>query len=194
MKASGLKTKIVAAILIILLCMSSIVGSTFALFTNNMEDGTIGINATTGRVSVDIIDENKKSLVGDVLDFQTYGQGVIYFEPGATYHTQAFTVINNGNLPVNIHMFVSVDERVGNKDFYDAFELWITTDVTKRESQVRLRDYVGRLDVGKETDTYYLVVKMKPDAGNTFKNKAYRGIGVTVYAIQGNANISDYGN
>ncbi len=194
MKLSEIKTKIFAAVLIIALCFSSIIGSTFALFTNNLEDGTIGINATSGRVSIDIVDDDKNSLVGDVLQFQTRGTGFIYFEPGATYYTQGFTVLNRGSIPVNIHMFVSVDERVENKDFHDAFELWITTDTTKRESEVQMRDFKGSLGVGKETDTYYLVVRMKPNAGNAFQNKAYRGIGVTVYAIQGNVNINEYGN
>jgi hypothetical protein len=86
-------------------------------------------------------------------------------------------------------MFVSVDERVENKDFTDAFELWITTDITSRDSEVKLKEYKSRLEIGQESATYYLVVKMKPTIGNGFQNKAYRGIGVTVYAIQGNADL-----
>ena len=189
MRFSGIKTKLFAAILIIAICVSSIVGSTFALFTNNIEDGTIGINATTGRVQVDIVDEDKNSLIGDVLEFQSPGGNPVYFEPGATYYTQAFNVLNRGTVPVNFHMFVSVDERVENKDFTDAFELWITTDITSRDSEVKLKEYKSRLEIGQESATYYLVVKMKPTRGNGFQNKAYRGIGVTVYAIQGNADL-----
>ena len=39
------------------------------------------------------------------------------------------------------------------------------------------------------SETYYLVIRMKETAGNEFQNKTYTGIGITVYAVQGNAPI-----
>ena len=48
-----------------------------------------------------------------------------------------------------------------------------------------------RLEVGEKTDTYYLVIKMREEAGNEFQDKSYTGIGVTVYAVQGNAEVGE---
>ena len=85
------KTTFIISLLIILLCLTFIVGITLALFTSDAGDGTIGINTTTGKVKVDIIDENENSLVGDVLDFvDADGDGEMLFEPGATFFTEGF--------------------------------------------------------------------------------------------------------
>ena len=52
-----------------------------------------------------------------------------------------------------------------------------------------MTDFTGNLAVGQESATYYLVIRMKENAGNEFQDQAYSGIGVTVYAIQGNVEL-----
>ena len=63
---------IIVAAIVILLCLITLTGATFALFTNNPDDGEIGIITTSGNVKVDIVDaiNTDDSLVGDVLKFQ----------------------------------------------------------------------------------------------------------------------------
>ena len=183
-------SKIIIAALVILLCLVFIVGATLALFTDN--DGKIGINATSGDLEVDIIDDsvdNPSSLVGKTLDLvPKTPQEEILFEPGAMYHTQGFRVKNNGNIPINFIIYISEDDEV-SKDFFDAFEVWITSDVSDRASGKPPQDFEGRLEVGKTSDIYYLVIKMKESAGNEYKNKTFTGVGITVCAVQGNVNI-----
>lgn len=183
---------LVIAALAILLCLVSITGATLALFTSNPEDGKIGINATAGNVKVDIVDispENPGSLVGEVLNFITTPEDkIIYFEPGATYYTEGFRVKNLGNIPINFILYVSEDDSVSN-DFFEAFDVWITTDTTNLKDAEKLREYEGRLEVGKTSEIYYLVFRMKETAGNEFQDRTFTGVGITVCAVQGNVDI-----
>ena len=183
------KQAFIMTALVILLCLVSLTGATLALFTSDQSDGTIGIIATAGDVKVDIIDaSSKETLVGKVLQFQTSAnQKEILFEPGATFCTQGFKVKNTGEIPVNFRVSVSEDPKINMEEFNKAFEVWISTDRTNPASAQNLTDFVGRLEVGESSEsTYYLFVKMKESVGNEFQGKSYAGIGVTVYAVQGN--------
>ena len=184
------KTLIIAA-MVILLCLVSITGATLALFTSNVDDGTVGINATSGNLKVDIIDDsdNPSSLVGEVLDFIPKDKrDEIYFEPGATYHTQGFRIQNKGNIPFNYIIYISSDESV-SADFFDAFDVWITSDVTDQSKAVPIEEFERRLEAGLSSDIYYLVFQMKASAGNEFQKRTFTGVGVTVCAVQGNVHF-----
>ena len=186
------KTTIIILIIIILILLATIVGLTYALFTSGGDDGKIGINVTSGECKIDIVSTEDKSLVGDVLDFVTAEKKEkIYFEPGATYYTEGFEVKNVGNIPVNFRVYISEDEENDRYDFEEAFELWITKDTADIENAEKLTSFTGRLEVDQTSETYYLVIRMKESAGNEFQNKTYTGIGVTVYAVQGNVDIGE---
>ena len=189
---SNHQNKLIAAILIISLCFSSLIGSTLALFTSNLKDGTIGIVTTSGDVEVAIVDaQTGKSLVGESLQFMTTSdRKQIYFEPGASFYTQGFKVENVGDIPVNFHLSVSRDDNYDYTEFDKAFDVWISTSITDTSAAEPIKNFVGRLEVGQKTDTvYYLFIKMKETAGNEFQDQEYSGIGVTVYAVQGNVNL-----
>ena len=182
-------SKIIIAAAVILLCLISITGATLALFTSDEDDGTIGINATSGKVKVDIVnpDDEEDSYVGGVLDFVVSAEGEdALFEPGAVYHTEGFRVKNTGDIPLYYILYISEDKNV-SADFSEAFEVWITNDLSDRASAVKLQEYDNKLAPGKSSDVFYLVFKMKETAGNEYQNKIYSGVGVTVCAVQGNA-------
>ena len=75
------------------------------------------------------------------------------------------------------------------KNFEDSFELWIATDPTNPAGAVPMSEFEETLKAGDSSTTYYLYIKMKETAGNTYQKKTYTGIGVTVYAVQGNVDI-----
>ncbi len=194
------KQAIIMTALVILLCLICLTGSTLALFTSDPNDGTIGIITTAGDVEVDLVDANTGvSLVGSVLQFQTSAdQKEILFEPGATYRTQGFKIKNLGNIPVNFRLYLSENEIKDEKNnvidlqkFMETFEIWLSTDPTNPENAMPLEPFRGSLDAAekRESETYYLFVRMKTDVGNEFQGKTYTGIGVTVYAVQGNVDI-----
>ena len=185
----------IIAALVILLCLVSLTGATFALFTSGASNGTIGVITTAGDIKVDIVSEADESvsLVGQVLQFRTSAdQKEILFEPGASFYTQGFKIKNAGDIPINFRLSVSEDEAIDMEEFKQAFEVWITTDPTNPAAATQLTDYVGRLEVGKSSaETYYLFIRMKETAGNEFQGKTYTGMGITVYAVQGNVNVEE---
>ena len=186
------KNKLIAAVLVISLCFSSLIGSTFALFTSNLEDGTIGVVTTSGDVEVAIVDAaTGESLIGESLEFMTTSdRKEVYFAPGVTFFTQGFKVENKGNIPINFHLSVSRDNNYDYTEFDKAFDVWISTSITDTSAAEPIKNFVGHLGVGQKTDTvYYLFIKMKETAGNEFQKQEYSGIGVTVYAVQGNVKL-----
>ncbi len=193
------KQAFIMTALVILLCLVCLAGATLALFTSDPNDGTIGIITTAGDVDVDIVDTSGDTLEGKYLAFiSSSGSSDILFEPGAKFYTQGFKIKNEGDIPINFHLSVGKDnvvdvngQKVDIKEFDKAFEVWIVEEKPGEEadysSETRLTDFRGRLEVGESSEgTYRLVVKMKESAGNEFQGKTYMGIGVTVYAVQGN--------
>ncbi len=186
---SSYKKAIIMTAAVILLCLVCLAGATLALFTGDPDKGTIGIVATAGNVKLDVVDaSSERSLIGGVLELQTsFDRRELLFEPGAVFFTQGFKLKNIGDVPVNFRLAVSEDEKIDAEAFGEAFEVWISDGTDDTANAYRLTDFTGRLEVGASSDvTYYLFIKMKEDAGNEFQGRAYSGIGITVYAVQGN--------
>lgn len=178
--------------LVILLCLVCLTGATLALFTSDPNDGTIGIITTSGDVEIDIVDTSGASLQNKALAFMTTSgatdSGNVLFEPGATFYTQGFKIKNSGDIPVNFSLSVSKDDKIDMQEFDEAFELWIVKEGDDFSTAKQLTNFkVNGLAAGKSSETYYLFIKMKESVGNEFQGKTYTGIGVTVYAVQGNA-------
>lgn len=187
------KQALLIAALVILLCLVCLAGSTLALFTSDPEDGTIGIVTTSGNIRVDIVDRNCQSLEGLTLDFENKDGKPItaLFEPGATFRTEPFRVWNDGNISIRFRMYISNDPTMDMEEFNRGFEVWIADS---NGNKVPIDQFSTRLEAGQITDQeYYLYVHMKESAGNEFNvkgNKTYSGIGITVYAVQGNADVN----
>ena len=190
--SSGYLRVMIRLVLVLVLCLSSVIGVSYALFTNDLRDGTIGINATSGKVDVDLVNEAGVSLVGSVLHLSPNGKALeeFRFEPGAVVYTEGFRVVNLGTVTTNIRMYISRDENIDAVKFAQAFEIYITKDPSGSEQSEELTSFEGSLAVDGSTDLYYLVIRMKDTADNTFQNACYSGIGITVYAVQGNVPIS----
>lgn len=185
---------IIMAGLVILLCLVSLVGATYALFTSNPDDGKIGIITTSGNVKVDIVSaETETSLKGEVLYFDTEDGDVtsdgILFEPGATFYTQGFKAKNVGDIPINFRMYISEDDSLDMASFDEAFEFYVCTNPHDLTNAEKLIDFTGRLEVGQSSETFYLIIKMKETANDDFQGQTYSGIGITVCAVQGNVKI-----
>ena len=190
------KQAFIIAAMVILLCLVCLTGATLALFTSDPNDGTIGIVTTSGDVEVDIVDTAGASLQDKALAFMTTSGAVdsenVLFEPGATFYTQGFQVKNTGDIPVNFRLSVSRDDGIDMEEFDRAFELWIVKEGEDPTAAQRLTEFkVNGLAARESSGIYYLFIKMRETAGNEFQNKAYKGIGVTVYAVQGNAVIGE---
>ena len=186
------KTSLLISILLVFLCLTNIVGMTAALFFDDNEDGKICVNITTGQVKVDIVDIHQQSLEGDVLRFaRSHDQGMLYFEPGAAYCTQGFQIKNEGNILINYNLYISNDPNMDMVAFKKAFDVYITDDLEGFRTVEPLTSFQGTLQPKTNSTTYYLIVRMKADADNVFQQQRYDGIGVTVYAVQGNVGVEE---
>ena len=186
------KQAFIMTALVILLCLVCLTGATLALFTSDPNDGTIGIITTSGDVEIDIVDTEGATLQNKALGFITSSADKEpLFEPGATFYTQEFQVMNRGDIPVNFSLSVSKDDKIDMEEFDEAFEVWIVrADDEDFKNAERITSFKGRLEVGESSEKYRLVIKMKESVGNEFQGKTYTGIGVTVYAVQGNAQLN----
>ena len=184
--------KFVMAFITLVLCLVSVCGSTLALFTSNPGDGKIGINATSGQIDVDITDSHGVSLVGSYLAFAaTDGHTEIIFEPGCSYRTQEFFIANKGSIPVNYRLYISNDGDFDMGAFTDGFDILIcpaSEDITKATV---VTEFTGSLDRDATAGPYYLVVRMHSDADNKFSEQEYEGIGITLFAVQGNVSVTE---
>ncbi len=184
---------IIMALIVVFVCIFCLTGATFALFTNDLKDGTVGITTTSGNLRVDIIDTNiekPESLVGKPLQFQTTSEKkIILFEPGSVFYTQGFRVKNSGDIPIKYRLYVSEDEQLNMIEFLKAFEIWITDDLENFENAKKVDCFEGELEAKECSKVYYLFVKMKESATNEFQGATFDGIGVTVFAVQGNGSI-----
>ena len=190
------KQAFIMTALVILLCLVCLVGATLALFTSDPNDGTIGIITTSGDVEIDIVDTSGATLQNKALLFMTTSGSMtdsenVLFEPGATFRTQGFQIKNTGDIPVNFSLSVSKDDKIDMEEFDKAFELWIVKEGDDFRGAEKITEFkVNGLPAGESSDTYYLFIKMKESVGNDFGGKTYTGIGVTVYAVQGNAKLN----
>lgn len=189
------KQTLIIAVLVILLCLSCLSGATFAIFTNDLDESTIGVVATAGNMEIDIVDLYGNSLQTESLRLQvtstsTEEEQQIYFEPGAMFYTEGFKVENKGDIPINFKVSVSKDDSIDMEMFNEAFEVWIVEDGSDFSDGQKPSEFeVKGLPAQKSSNTYFLFIKMKETAGNQFQEKIYTGIGITVYAVQGNVEI-----
>ena len=184
------------AALILLLCIANLTGSTYALFTSSTKEGSIGVTTTSGDVEVKIVDEGNNSLEGRALQFFTTSETPVLFEPGTTFYTQGFKIMNAGNIPVNFRISVNYGNmsEADRIEFEKAFEIGITTDPTRQTDAEPTDKFVGSLDVSGDdasSQTYHLIIRMKETVGNEFQGAKYEGIGITVYAVQANAALKE---
>ncbi len=191
----SIKQTLFVAALIIILCLICLSGATYALFTSNANDGTIGVVALAGNVKVAIVDDiSGESLLDKTLEIPPRpGEEKVLFEPGAAFYTNGFKIKNMGDVKVNYRVFVSQDPTKDMTAFNKGFEVYITTNPSDPERMLTLPEFEGTLEAGDsiESETYYLYIKMKESANDDFQDGEYSGIGVTVYAVQGNVEIGE---
>ncbi|MDD7671409.1 MAG: TasA family protein [Clostridia bacterium] len=179
------------SVLSIALCLTMLVGTTFAWFTDTATTGVNKIQA--GTLKVDIQDESGNSLKGKTMSFKNADQKTdILWEPGATFKLDAFKIVNEGNLALKYKVVINGIE--GNSKLLEAIEFTVQRE--GEEAQTKLADWSGILlpagktatagteEEVKETKLITISGHMKEEAGNEYQDKSIDGIGITVYATQ----------
>ena len=182
------KRALLTSVLSIALCLSMLIGTTFAWFTDTASTAVNKIQA--GTLDVDIVDATDNTLNGKTLYFRDKDQNTnILWEPGATFNLDTFRIVNKGNLALKYKVVISGID--GSAELLNV----INFTVKKGEAApVELAGWEGVLlpegatatgdaDV-KTTGVIAISGKMDEQAGNQYQGLSIDGLGITVYATQ----------
>ena len=189
MKKNTTKRSLLASVLALVMCVTMLVGTTFAWFTDSASTAVNKIES--GTLHVDIVDERGNSLDGKTLSFRDVNKNAdILWEPGATFALDSFRIVNTGKLALKYKVIINGVN--GNAKLLEAIDFFVKIGDAEK---VALADWEGiLLPVGKEpiadkevvgtTDLITISGTMKKEAGNEYQGLSIDGIGITVVATQ----------
>ena len=198
-KKRNTKRALLLSALSLLLCVSMLVGSTFAWFTDSVTSGSNIIKS--GKLKISLLDADGNSLEGEMIEWATAdgrAQDQILWEPGCTYNTEPFTVKNTGNLALKFRLFVNgingdekllevIDFKCIAKDVtytqnFGGFDIITTGDVDLINGTNGVQDFV--LEPGQAMEGIVLTGHMAEEAGNEYQNLTIENISISVIAAQ----------
>ena len=177
MKKKSTKRSLLASVLALVMCVSMLVGTTFAWFTDTASTGVNKIQA--GTLDVQLLDEQGNTLEGQTLSWKKaagHENEAVLWEPGCTYELQPIVIKNAGNLALKYKIVISGIQ--GDAALNNAIEWTITNTST-----VTALDADHALAAGA-SDTLTIKGHMREDAGNEYQRLSIDGIGITVVATQ----------
>ena len=192
MKKNSTKRSLLASVLALVMCVSMLVGTTFAWFTDTASTGVNKIQA--GTLDVQLLDEQGRSLEGETLSWKKAADGAnqaVLWEPGCTYNLQSFKIKNNGNLALKYKIVIS--GIVGDAKLLEAIDFTVT-GVDGVTTANALNGFEGKLAASSMTEAITISGHMKESAGNEYRGKSIDGIGITVVATQDTVEHDSNGN
>ena len=199
MKKNTTKRSLLARVLALVMCVTMLVGTTFAWFTDSASTAVNKIES--GTLHVDIVDKDGNSLDGKTLSFRDVNKNAdILWEPGATFALDSFRIVNTGKLALKYKVIINGVN--GNAKLLEAIDFFVKIGDAEK---VALADWEGiLLPVGKEpiadkevvgtTDLITISGTMKKEAGNEYQGLSIDGIGITVVATQYTYEYDSKGN
>ncbi len=200
------KRALLASVLSLLLCISMLVSSTFAWFTDSATTG-VG-NIVAGTLDIDLVDKAGESLVGEgksisFVDKDGKEISNILWEPGCGYLLEEVKLVNKGNLYAKCKLVITAVNGATDGDVDQANVI----DVYEGTERIgTLREILNRADAvksdiilapagkdGSEATFGQLKLVMQETAGNEYQGKSLTGITVTVLATQYNAESDSFG-
>lgn len=198
------KRALVSSTLALFLCVAMLIGTTFAWFTDAATTGVNKIQAGNLDVALEMYEDGEwVSAEGKTLNFVAKdGNENILWEPGCTYETVPFRVVNKGNLALKYKFVITGiggDEKLndaiewtydyifanGSTTSYPLENLNSAQTVLK-PAGTELSDYEAR--------GFKLVGHMKKEAGNEYQGLSIDNISITVVATQAQYENDSYGN
>ena len=189
MKKNTTKRSLLASVLALVMCVTMLVGTTFAWFTDSASTAVNKIES--GTLHVDIVDKDGNSLDGKTLSFKNVnGDANILWEPGATFNLDSFRIVNTGKLALKYKVIINGVN--GNAKLLEAIDFTVKIGDAEK---VALADWEGILlpegktattanEVVGATDFITISGTMKKEAGNEYQGLSIDGIGITVVATQ----------
>ena len=199
------KRALLTSVLALLMCVTMLVGATFAWFTDTASTGVNKI--VSGNLKVDIIGANSDSHI-EKLDFTkaTGAEGEnLLWEPGCRYLTEGFRIANNGNLALKWKAEINKDNITDGKvegstiakdgkSLLDVIDFYVVTSTDENADAVAIENFTGNLAKGAKSGVYYIKGVMKTTAGNDYQDLTLDGITITVYATQDTVENDSFNN
>ena len=191
------KRALLTSVLALLMCVTMLVGATFAWFTDTASTGVNKI--VSGNLKVDIIDANSDSHI-QTLNF-TKAEGAedeaLLWEPGCRYLTEGFRIANKGNLALKWKAQVNTGTTAaneGNFDLLDVIDFYLVKGTGESQTETPLNEFTGNLKKTETSDVYYIKGVMQTTAGNDYQDLTLEGITITVYATQDTVENDSFDN
>lgn len=174
-KAKSTKRALLMSALAILMCVSMLIGSTYAWFTDSVTSA--GNTIQSGTLNVDLVDAAGNSLEGKVIKFVDQDANSLW-EPGCTYKLEEVFVKNKGTLALKYE--IAINGINGDAKLLEAIEWTVTVDGV----ETALSDLKGYLLAGETSKAIVLTGHMKEEAGNEYQGLTVEGISISVLATQ----------
>ena len=177
-KNKSTKRALIGSAMSLILCITMLLGTTFAWFTDTASTSVHKIEA--GTLKVELVDENDEPLT-EALNWVKADKGKnedILWEPGASYHLPGFKIKNSGNLALKYKLQIA-GIKEGNAELLKALDFTFT----EGDNTLNLSEE-GHLGADTTSELITISAKMKKTAGNEYQGMTVDGIAITVVAAQ----------
>ena len=174
------KRALLSSVVAMLVCITMLIGTTFAWFTDSASTAVNKIQAGTLDIALEMKDNsgNWVNAEGQILSWKKAagapaGEQVLW-EPGCTYELPELRIVNKGNLALKYKMIVN--GIVGDAKLLEAIEFTYGTGI----------NIAAEVSLLPNAATEGIIIKghMKEEAGNEYQGLSIDGIGITVIATQ----------
>ena len=178
-KQKSTKRALLMSALSLLMCVSMLIGSTFAWFTDTASTAVNKIQSGKLDVVLEMSTDgtNWESAEGKTLTFKTKDNRAadqILWEPGCTYELPQLRVVNKGNLALKYKIQITGIQ--GDAKLNEVI------DWTINDADINLTE--GHLTAGQQGAAFTIKGHMQETAGNEYQGLSIDGIGITVLATQ----------
>ena len=207
------KRALLSSIMAIFLCLSMLVGTTFAWFTDSASTAVNKIQSGTLEIELQYATAWDASGVptawadaeGKTLNFRkaagAAANEAILWEPGCTYKLPELRIVNKGNLALQYKILIT--GIAGDAKLNEVIDWeWAGCAIDEngvyepcRGGDLSSGDSIfGSLKPNTITDDILISGSMKKEAGNEYQGKSIDGIGITVVATQDTVEHDSNGN
>ena len=180
------KRSLLLSALALVICVTMLIGSTFAWFTDSASTAVNTIQSGKLDVVLEKFDEAKGEWVtaeGQPLSFKKAAGAPaneeVLWEPGCTYELPLIRVRNNGNLALKYEISV-----IGGKGDLKLFDVISFTAAIDGAAEVPLSTFTGHLDAKDASSKILIKGHMDEDAGNEYQDLKIESIAINVLATQ----------